>query len=112
MPLSERDVQRINTSSPVANDLKLGDLLKGLQDGESVPTSVSWGDISGKPSTFPPSQHTHAIADVTNLQTTLDGKLTASKAAAQANSTASDVEGLVADFNALLAKLKAAGLMN
>lgn len=29
----------------------------------------------------------------------------------QANSTAADVAGLVTDFNALLAKLKAAGLM-
>jgi len=33
------------------------------------------------------------------------------QAAAQADSTASDVAGIVADFNALLAKLKAAGLM-
>ena len=33
------------------------------------------------------------------------------QAAKQDNSTASDVTGLVADFNALLAKLKAAGLM-
>jgi Head fiber protein. len=33
------------------------------------------------------------------------------KAAYQANSTATDVAGLVADFNALLTKLKAAGLM-
>jgi len=33
------------------------------------------------------------------------------KAATQANSTATDVAGLVADFNSLLAKLKAAGLM-
>jgi hypothetical protein len=33
------------------------------------------------------------------------------KAEAQADSTASDVAGLVADFNALLAKLKDAGLM-
>lgn len=30
----------------------------------------------------------------------------------QADSTAADVSGLVADFNSLLAKLKAAGLMN
>ncbi|MEK4910566.1 head fiber protein [Niallia sp. FSL M8-0099] len=52
------------------------------------------------------------MSDVTNLQTTLNGKLTASKAATQANSTATDVAGLVADFNALLAKLKAAGLMS
>ena len=32
-------------------------------------------------------------------------------ASIQADSTASDVEGIVADFNALLSKLKAAGLM-
>ncbi len=32
-------------------------------------------------------------------------------AAYQANSTAADVAGLVTDFNALLAKLKAAGIM-
>ncbi|MFB0847337.1 head fiber protein [Paenibacillus oleatilyticus] len=38
-------------------------------------------------------------------------KLTATKAAAQANSTATDVAGLVSDFNALLAKLRAAGIM-
>jgi len=33
------------------------------------------------------------------------------QAAAQADSTAADVAGIVADFNALLAKLRAAGLM-
>lgn len=41
----------------------------------------------------------------------LNAKLTATKAATQANSTATDVAGLVADFNALLAKLKASGQM-
>jgi len=35
-----------------------------------------------------------------------------SPAAAQANSAATDAAGLVADFNALLAKLRAAGLMD
>jgi len=34
-----------------------------------------------------------------------------SPAAYQADSTASDVAGIVTDFNALLAKLRAAGLM-
>nr|WP_324251398.1 Head fiber protein [Bacillus sp. AF23] len=72
---------------------------------------MKWADVTGKPSTFPPSSHTHTIANVTGLQTALDGKLTASKAASQANSTATDVEGLKADLNALLAKLKAAGQM-
>lgn len=33
------------------------------------------------------------------------------QAATQADSTATDVAGLVTDFNALLSKLKAAGLM-
>ncbi|WP_260506942.1 head fiber protein [Brevibacillus brevis] len=41
----------------------------------------------------------------------LNKKLTATKAAAQADSIATDVAGLVADFNALLAKLRAAGIM-
>ncbi|MDF5713566.1 MAG: head fiber protein [Rhizonema sp. NSF051] len=41
--------------------------------------------------------------------TTVNGSV--KKAATQANSTATDVAGLVADFNALLAKLKAAGIM-
>lgn len=36
--------------------------------------SVSWGNVSGKPATYPPSSHTHAIADVTDLQTALNGK--------------------------------------
>jgi hypothetical protein len=39
--------------------------------------SVAWGDVTGKPSTFTPSAHTHAIADVTGLQTALDGKRSA-----------------------------------
>jgi hypothetical protein len=34
---------------------------------------VDWADVTGKPSTFAPSAHTHAIADVTDLQTALDG---------------------------------------
>ena len=94
---------------------------------------VSWGDITGKPSTFPPASHTHEIEDVnglqsaldgkaaashthsisqvSNLQSALDAKLTATQAEAQADSTAEDVATLVADFNALLAKLRAAGIM-
>lgn len=38
-------------------------------------------------------------------------QLLPNKAAAQADSTASDVPGIVADFNALLAKLRASDLM-
>ena len=35
---------------------------------------IDWDAVADKPSTFPPSAHTHAIADVTGLQTELDGK--------------------------------------
>jgi len=35
---------------------------------------VNWADIANKPSTFTPISHTHVISDVTNLQTSLDGK--------------------------------------
>lgn len=34
----------------------------------------AWDDITGKPATFPPSAHTHTIANVTGLQAALDTK--------------------------------------
>lgn len=51
------------------------------------------------------------------LEITPEGKLLfgsteVQPAANQADSVATDAAGLVADFNALLAKLRAAGLMN
>ena len=69
-------------------------------------TSVPWSGVTGKPSSFTPSTHTHSIAQVTNLQTTLDGKLgkTATAAAAtklataRAITLAGDVSGTV-DFD-------------
>ena len=36
--------------------------------------SVDWNDITSKPSTFPPSSHTHSISDVNALTTTLSSK--------------------------------------
>ncbi|MFV8869566.1 head fiber protein [Serratia fonticola] len=61
--------------------------------------SVAWGDVTGKPTTFAP---------VTATTLVIGG---VKQAATQANSTATDAAGLVTDFNALLAKLKAAGIM-
>jgi len=40
-------------------------------------TTVAWGDITGIPSTFTPSAHTHVISDVTGLQAALDSKAVA-----------------------------------
>lgn len=38
------------------------------------PTKWAWADISGKPSTFAPSAHSHAISDVKELQGELNSK--------------------------------------
>lgn len=54
--------------------------------GGSGPTDVTWGDVSGKPSTFPPATHTHAVGEVTGLQAVLDDletRLAALEAAAE-----------------------------
>lgn len=44
--------------------------------------SNAWGDITGKPTTFPPSAHTHAISDVTDLATQLADKISNADGAA------------------------------
>jgi hypothetical protein len=40
--------------------------------------AVSWDEVTGKPGTFEPTGHVHAIAEVTGLQGALDGKSPAS----------------------------------
>lgn len=39
-----------------------------------IASNLSWSNLNGKPSSFPPSSHGHAIAEVTGLQNALDGK--------------------------------------
>jgi len=59
-----------------------GDMTKAVYDPNDdgkVTAAVNadvapWAGITGKPATFAPSAHSHAIADVTGLQTALDGK--------------------------------------
>jgi hypothetical protein len=43
---------------------------------------VTWDEVSGKPSTFPPTAHSHAIGGVTGLQAALDAKATTVSVAA------------------------------
>lgn len=152
MAITDRDAERLNLSSPAANDIGLGDIIQELQAGEnSGPSTVAWTDITGKPATFPPTLGTTAstalagngtAAAATKLATArsialtggatgsanFDGTANASiavtlaaattsvagavkQAATQANSAATDVAGVVADLNALIAKLKTAGIM-
>ena len=40
----------------------------------STKPSYSWSEIGSKPSTFTPSSHNHAISEITNLQSVLNGK--------------------------------------
>lgn len=55
----------------------------------------TWAQVTGKPTTFTPSAHSHAIADVTGLQGALDGKQAAgSYAAASHSHSIGDVTGL------------------
>lgn len=49
--------------------------------------SISWADIQNKPTTFVPSTHSHVIADVANLQATLDGKRNSADAIAYSSLT-------------------------
>jgi hypothetical protein len=42
-----------------------------------IAANLSWSTLSGKPSTFPPSAHTHATSEVTGLDTALAGVQTA-----------------------------------
>ena len=36
--------------------------------------SYAWSEIAGKPATYAPSAHTHAVSDISGLQTALDAK--------------------------------------
>lgn len=52
--------------------------VSGVTDMDSGGGSVviRWEDIEGKPLTYPPANHAHAIADVEGLQAVLDDKAT------------------------------------
>ncbi|MFU0784318.1 hypothetical protein [Clostridium sp.] len=57
-----------------------GDMLKATYDTDNdgvvdSAETVPWNGISGKPSTFAPSSHTHSISNVTGLQAALDNKM-------------------------------------
>ncbi|QLF83533.1 minor tail protein [Gordonia phage RedWattleHog] len=57
------------------SSLALGTTAGTAKAGDYAPT---WGEITSKPASFAPSAHTHAISEVTNLQTALDGKAASS----------------------------------
>lgn len=64
------------------NGAGVGDMLTSAYDTNAdgkvnaadAADAVPWAGVTGKPATFVPSAHDHAIADVTGLQVALDGK--------------------------------------
>ena len=48
----------------------------GKVDAAEVADAAPWAGITGKPTSFTPSSHSHSIAQVTGLQTALDAKAT------------------------------------
>lgn len=76
------DVTGLQAALDAASTIGNGDMLRSTYDpdldGKVVSAvnadAVPWTGITGKPSTFAPSAHTHVIADVTGLQAALDGK--------------------------------------
>ena len=48
----------------------------GKVDAAETADSVPWTGITGKPSSFTPATHSHAISQVTGLQSALDAKAT------------------------------------
>lgn len=72
MALTDREAERLNQSMPVANDIKLGSVIKGLQINTGGEINIKWADIKDKPDTFIPASHRHGIAEITNLQKELD----------------------------------------
>lgn len=71
--------------------------LSELKGDKGDPGTTTWAGITDKPSTFPPDTHSHAISDVTNLQTALDGKL-ATTGKANSSTTSDDAQSMLQAF--------------
>ena len=59
-----------------------GDMLKSAYDADNdgkvdaaeIADAAPWAGITGKPTSFPPANHAHAVSEVTGLQAALDAK--------------------------------------
>lgn len=79
-----------NLHVPATGTTNNGKFLEaGPTAGSLAWANIDWTDIVNKPATFTPSAHGHAIADVTGLQTALDGKSATSHTHADATTTVS-----------------------
>lgn len=74
---------KIGDGETVWNDLPYIGIGNPSTGGGGGP--VAWADITGKPETFTPSAHTHAIADVNGLSAALNDKADVSALAGKAD---------------------------
>lgn len=95
LKLTTKDVQKGDTVKVTATGkmyFVIDDSKLSTEDGYTVytagtATSVPWSGVTGKPSTFTPSAHTHTIANITGLQDALNGKAASSHTHTIANVT-------------------------
>ncbi len=81
--ISQLENDREYVTQEELGDAGYGDMLKSVYDTDNdgkvdmaeAADSVPWTGVTGKPSTFPPSSHTHIISNITGLQVALDGKM-------------------------------------
>lgn len=76
--------------------------------GASASAAPAWGDVSGKPASFPPADHTHAADDVSSgtfaaarIPTLAQSKVTGLTAALDEKADAADLAALAARVEAL-----------
>ncbi len=134
-PLPPDDVVAGDPGHPTMHNQLVDAITEARTNVDTAETTAAWATVSGKPTTFPPTIGATATTAVAGNDTRLvagaagtatvralgttattaaagnDVRLLAGTAAAQADSTATDVAGLVADFNALLAKLRTRGVI-
>ncbi len=79
------------TGKPTTFAPTIGTTATTAKAGDYAPT---WAEVTGKPTTFTPAAHTHTIANVTSLQSTLDAK-----AATSHTHGAADLTGVVKTIN-------------
>lgn len=65
----------------------------GKVDAAETADAVPWGGVTGKPATFAPSAHAHAISDVTGLDAALNAKAPLASPALTGNPTAPTAAG-------------------
>lgn len=112
MGVFTRQAVVIDAGTPAANHVT-GKLILVDEDGDPVALSpTDWSQITNMPAVIAAGA-TEAAAQaaigIDSATTTTEGLVL--QAEAQADSTATDAAGLVVDFNALLAKLRAAGVL-